>query len=923
MASVTVILRIIIMLYVTSSLKIQSLSHAHTMNEEMLGVNTWHTTLPPQMDETGNNVKQEQQANWKSFKYLITIKINASRQMVQDRLRTLLKGYSFPYSVSQNIIINNVNLNATKPLKMFKYTTDIKINAPRGAVIEQLRDLIREQKFPMCIKKSMKISGVNITTVCLSNSNKTQCKCENQHVSSSEQCSKHGVCGPNQNDTCRCITSLPTDGAFCRPPPVFAAPLKSFKYTTSIKINASREDVIEQLRALIHGQKFPMCIKKGMKISDATITTVCQSNSNKTWCKCENQYVWSPEQCSKHGVCGPIQDDTCRCIASLPNDGTFCRRTPAPLKPFKYTIDIKINVSREAVIESLRALILGQKFPMCIKKGTKISGAHITTVCLSNSNKTQCKCENQYVWSTKQCSKHGICGPDQNDTCRCIASLPTDGTFCHRPHAPLKSFKYSINIKINASRDTMIEHLRALILGQKFPMCVKKGMKISDVTITTVCLSNSNKTQCKCEDEYIWSSKQCSKHGICGPDQNDTCRCIASLPTDRTFCRPPHAPLKSFKYTIDIKINASREAVIERFRTLILGQKFPMCVKKGMKISGATITTAPLKSFKYSINIKINASRHTMIEHLRALNLGQKFPVCVKKGMKISAASITTVCLSNANKTQCKCENQYVWSSKQCSKHGVCGPIQNDTCRCIASLPNDGTFCRRTPSPLKSFKYTIDIKINASREAVIERLRALILGQKFPMCVKKGMKISGATITTAPLKSFKYSIDIKINASRDTMIEHLRALNLGQKFPMCVKKGMKISAATITTAPLKSFKYTIDIKINASRDAVIKRFRTLILGQKFPMCVKKGMKISSAAITTSKRSKSRFVFQIQTKPSASVRINMFGPINNALNMAFVALIKMIPVDATLHLQLMGRFAPDHMVKKSLFIKNPS
>ncbi len=142
------------------------------------------------------------------------------------------------------------------------------------------------------------------------------------------------------------------------------------------------------------------------------------------------------------------------------------------------------------------------------------------------------------------------------------------------------------------------------------------------------------------------------------------------------------------------------------------------------------------------------------------------------------------VCLSNVNKTQCKCENQYVWSPKQCSKHGVCGPIQNETCRCITSLPTDGTFCRQTPgkeeslyfqskvtvdaieksdagfdrwnilslskfaAPLKPFRYTIDIKINASREAVIERLRALILGQKFPMCIKKGMKISGATITT-------------------------------------------------------------------------------------------------------------------------------------------------------------------------------
>uniref|UniRef100_A0A9J7XZA1 Uncharacterized protein n=1 Tax=Cyprinus carpio carpio TaxID=630221 RepID=A0A9J7XZA1_CYPCA len=1018
MAPVTMILRIIIILYVTSSLKMQSLSHAQTVSEEMLGVNTWHTTLPPYMDETGNNLKQEQQSNWKSFKFLISIKINASRQMVQDRLRTLLKGYSFPYSVSQNVIITNVNLNTTQPLKLFKYITDIKINAPRGAMIDQLRDLIHKQKYPVCIKKTLKISAVNITTVCVSNSNKSCCKCENQYVWPSEQCSKHGVCGPNHNDTCRCITSLPSDGPFCRRPP---APLKSLKYTIDIKFNASRDVVIERLRALIHGQKFPTCVKKGMKISGANITTVCLSNLNKTQCKCENQYVWPSEQCSKHGVCGPNHNDTCRCIASLPTDVPFCRRPPAPLKPFKYIIDIKINASRDTVIERLRALIHGQTFPTCVQKGMKISGANITTVCLSNVNKTQCMCENQYVWSSEQCSKHGVCGPNHNDTCRCIASLPTGGAFCRRPPvfaAPLKSFKYNIDIKINASRHAVIEHLRALIHGQKFPTCVKKGIKISGANITTVCLSNVNKTQCKCENQYVWPSEQSSKHRACGSNHNDTCRCIASLPTDEPFCRRPPAPLKLFKYTIDIKINASRDAVIEHLRALIHGQKFPTCVKKGMKITGANITTvclsnvkktqckceyqyvwpseqcskhgvcgpnhndtcrciaslptdepfcrrppAPLKSFKYTIVIKINASRDVVIERLRALIHGQKFPTCVKKGMKISGANITTVCLSNVNKTQCKCENQYVWSSEQCSKHGVCGPNHNDTCRCIASLPTDGAFCQRSHAPLKSFKYTIDIKFNASRDTVIERLRGLIHGQKFPTCVKKGMKISGANITTvclsnvnktqckcenqyvwsseqcskhgvcgpnhndtcrciaslptdgafcqrshAPLKSFKYTIDIKFNASRDTVIERLRGLIHGQKFPTCVKKGMKISGANITTvclsnvnktqckcenqyvwsseqcskhrvcgsnhhdtcrciaslptdgpfcrrppvfaAPLKSFKYTIDIKFNASRDVVIESLRALIHGQKFPTCVQKGMKISGTNITT-------------------------------------------------------------------------
>ncbi|XP_048066212.1 uncharacterized protein LOC125279989 isoform X16 [Megalobrama amblycephala] len=1009
MKPVTMIVRIIIMLYVTSSLEIQG--HAQTMSEEVLGVNTWHMTLPPYMDESGNNLKQEGQVNWKSFKYLISIKINSSRSMGQDRLRTILQGYSFPYSVS-NVTITKMNLSTTPPLKLFKYTTDIKINASREAVIEQLRGMLREQKFPMCVKKGMKISSANITTVCLSNSSKTECKCENKYAWPTEQCFKHDVCGASLNGTCGCITSLPTDGSFCRPPP---APLKSFKYTIDIKINASREAVIEHLRALIHGQKLDMCIKKDIKVSSANITTVCLSNSSQTKCKCENQFAWRSEQCFKHGVCNPSQNGTCGCIASLPTDGAFCRPPPASLKSFKYTIDIKINASREAVIERLRVLIRGQKFPMCIKKGMKISTANITTVCLSNSNKTGCKCENHYTWPSEQFPKHGDCGHIQNGTCGHIASLPTDGAFCRSPPASLKSFKYTIDIKINASREAVIERLRALIRRQKFPMCVNKGMKISSANITAVCVSNSSQTKCKCENHYAWPSEQFPKHGICGHSKNGTCGHIASLPADGVFCRLPTALLKSFKYTIDVKINVSREAVIERLRALIRGQKFPMCVKKDMKISSANITTvclsnssqteckcenqyawpseqfpkhgdcghsqngtcgyiaslptdgafcrpppASLKSFKYTIDIKINASREAVIERLRALIRGQKFPMCVKKDMKISSANITAVCVSNSSKTECKCENQYAWPSEQLPKHGVCNPSQNGTCGYIASLPANRAFCRPPPAPLKSFKYTIDIKINASREAVIEHLRALIRRQKFPMCVKKGMKISSANITTvclsnssqteckcenqyalpseqfpkhgvcnpsqndtcgcitslpadgafcrpppALLKSFKYTIDIKINASREAVIERLRALIRGQKFPMCVKKGMKISSANITTvclsnssqteckcenqyawpseqfpkhgicghsqngtcgriaslpadgvfcrpppAPLKSFKYTIDVKINASREAVIESLRALIRGQKFPMCIKKGMKISSAHITT-------------------------------------------------------------------------
>ena len=61
------------------------------------------------------------------------------------------------------------------------------------------------------------------------------------------------------------------------------------------------------------------------------------------------------------------------------------------------------------------------------------------------------------------------------------------------------------------------------------------------------------------------------------------------------------------------------------------------------------------------------------------------------------------------------------------------------------------------------------------------------------------------------------------------------------------------------------------------------------------------------------------VCQIRAKPSASVRINMLGPLNNALNMAFAATVKMVRVDASLLFQLKECSAGHHLVKSlSLF-----
>ncbi len=106
------------------------------------------------------------------------------------------------------------------------------------------------------------------------------------------------------------------------------------------------------------------------------------------------------------------------------------------------------------------------------------------------------------------------------------------------------------------------------------------------------------------------------------------------------------------------------------------------------------------------------------------------------------------VCLSNANKTQCKCENQYVWSPKQCSKHGVCGPIQNETCRCITSLPTDGTFCRQTPGKEESLYFQSKVTVDA-----IEKVWCRFWPVKWIFL--------SLSKFAAPLKPFRYTIDIK------------------------------------------------------------------------------------------------------------------------------------------------------------------
>lgn len=50
---------------------------------------------------------------------------------------------------------------------------------------------------------------------------------------------------------------------------------------------------------------------------------VCDFNATGYQCKCEDQYFWPCDMCTKHGSCSDT-NDTCSCVSSL-IDGQFCQ----------------------------------------------------------------------------------------------------------------------------------------------------------------------------------------------------------------------------------------------------------------------------------------------------------------------------------------------------------------------------------------------------------------------------------------------------------------------------------------------------------------------------------------------------------------------------------------------------------------------
>nr|XP_015206858.1 PREDICTED: adhesion G protein-coupled receptor F5-like isoform X1 [Lepisosteus oculatus] len=96
------------------------------------------------------------------------------------------------------------------------------------------------------------------------------------------------------------------------------------EYIVDIELNVSDKSIIEQLKTFMN-TLFPIHITNIFNITGANVTTVCTQSGNEIRCECENNYVWSFDNCTKYGSCSNISGNTCTCIKNLPPDGLFCQ----------------------------------------------------------------------------------------------------------------------------------------------------------------------------------------------------------------------------------------------------------------------------------------------------------------------------------------------------------------------------------------------------------------------------------------------------------------------------------------------------------------------------------------------------------------------------------------------------------------------
>ncbi|XP_041044237.1 adhesion G protein-coupled receptor F5-like [Carcharodon carcharias] len=96
-----------------------------------------------------------------------------------------------------------------------------------------------------------------------------------------------------------------------------------------------------------------------------------------------------------------------------------------------YEVDIALNITDSELKLFLKSL--SYPIQVSFENGTfNITDITLTTACQNVNNETQCICYGGFTWNSTFCSKYKSCSVNNtgDQTCDCIRSEPTEGTYC-------------------------------------------------------------------------------------------------------------------------------------------------------------------------------------------------------------------------------------------------------------------------------------------------------------------------------------------------------------------------------------------------------------------------------------------------------------------------------------------------------------
>ncbi|XP_034436689.1 adhesion G protein-coupled receptor F5-like [Hippoglossus hippoglossus] len=765
---------------------------------------------------SGSHAIEKRVASLDSSEYVFQAVLNLSDL---EHLRAILSSNTFITLDESNALVTNIKattelLDADLVLELHIPVSSISSNG-----IDVFRETLRRFSFPYIVNQTLNVTGVNMTTVCYPNSTGAlQCQCEDQFVWSCDQCKTYGVCGNLTTHTCGCINGLPSDGGLCEP--ITSIPPCPLPYVDAdlvlelhIPVSSISSNGIDVFRETLRRFSFPYIVNQTLNVTGVNMTTVCYPNSTGALqCQCEDQFVWSCDQCKTYGVCGNLTTHTCGCINGLPSDGGLCEPiTSIPPCPLPYVdadlvLELHIPVSSISSngIDVFRETLRRFSFPYIVNQTLNVTGVNMTTVCYPNSTGAlQCQCEDQFVWSCDQCKTYGVCGNLTTHTCGCINGLPSDGGLCEPitsiPPCPLPyvdadlvlelhipvssissngfdvfretlrrfSFPYIVNQTLNVTGVNMttvdadlvlelhipvssissngIDVFRETLRRFSFPYIVNQTLNVTGVNMTTVCYPNSTGAlQCQCEDQFVWSCDQCKNYGVCGNLTTHTCGCINGLPSDGGLCEPitsiPPCPLPY--------VDAD----------LVLELHIPV---SSISLNGIDVFRETLRRFS--------------------------FPYIVNQTLNVTGVNMTTVCYPNSTGAlQCQCEDQFVWSCDQCKNYGVCvdADLVLELHIPVSSISSNGIDVFRETLRRFSFPYIVNQTLNLSFAMNLDYKPAYNnlsnpVYQDVNAAIQKQSKMHIPTLKSARLTRFRSGstvVDYSITATafEESQIEALK-----------------------------------------------------------------------------------------------------------------------------------------------------